>query len=41
LGGNATEEAAGLREKYCDYFENVCSVSWQLETIRRGRRAEK
>jgi hypothetical protein len=41
LGGNASEEATNVREKYRDYFENVGSVPWQLEAIRRGRTTEK
>lgn len=36
-GGSASEEAMSVRENYRQYFENVGSVPWQLEVIRRGR----
>jgi len=36
-GGSASEEAMSVRKKYRQYFENVVSVPWQLEAIRRGR----
>jgi len=39
LGGNPSEEATSVREKYRDYFENVGAVPWQLEAIRRGTTA--
>jgi hypothetical protein len=35
--GSASEEVMRVREKYRQYFANVGSVPWQLETIRRGR----
>jgi hypothetical protein len=41
LGGNTSEETTSVREEYQDYFENVGSVPWQLEAIRRGRTAGK
>ena len=40
-GGSASEEAMSVRGKYRQYFENVGSVRWQLEAIRRGRAAQK
>ena len=40
-GGSASEEAMIVREKYRQYFENVGSVLWQLEAIRRGRAVQK
>ena len=40
-GGSASEEAMSVREKYRQYFANVGSVPWQLETIRRGRALQK
>ena len=40
-GGSANEEAMIVREKCRQYFENVGSVSWQLEAIRRGRAVQK
>ena len=40
-GGSASEEAMSVREKYRQYFANVGSVPWQLETIRRGRAVQK
>jgi hypothetical protein len=39
--GSASEEAMSVREKYRQYFANVGSVPWQLETIRRGRAVQK
>jgi hypothetical protein len=36
-GRSASEEAMRVREKCHQYFANVGSVPWQLETIRRGR----
>ena len=40
-GGSASEEAMIVREKYRQYFENVGSVPWQLEAMRRGRAVQK
>ena len=40
-GGSASEEDMSVREKYRQYFANVGSVPWQLETIRRGRAVQK
>jgi hypothetical protein len=40
LGGNTSDEATSVREKYQDYFKNVGAVPWQLEALRRGRTAE-
>ena len=40
-GGSASEEAMSVREKYREYFENVGSVPWELETIGRGRKVSK
>ena len=40
-GGSASEEAMSVREKYRQYFANVGSVPWQLETIRIGRAVQK
>jgi len=40
-GGSASEEAMSVREKYREYFENVGSVPWELETIGRGREVSK
>jgi hypothetical protein len=34
-GGNASEEAMRVRDKYQQYLENVGLVPWQLEAIRR------
>ena len=39
--GSASEEAMSVREKYREYFENVGSVPWELETIGRGRKVSK
>jgi hypothetical protein len=41
FGGSASEEAMRVREKYRQYFANVGSVPWQLETIRRERAVQK
>jgi hypothetical protein len=35
LGGDASEEATSVQEKYRDCFENVGPDPWQLEAIRR------
>jgi len=40
-GGSASEEAICVRETHHQYFANVGSVPWQLETIRRGRAVQK
>jgi hypothetical protein len=40
-GQSASEEAMSVMKKYQQNFENVVSVHWQLEAIRRGRAVPK
>jgi hypothetical protein len=40
-GGSASEEAMSVRKNYRQYFENIGSLPWQLEAIRRGKAIQK
>lgn len=37
MGGNYSEEAIDIRERFCSYFNSTGAVPWQLEVVRRGR----